>query len=118
MADLLRERYDAYRDQVREDLVSPLFGNLDRLIVLADLLTPLHARANELRRRAGGLASGVRGVAVALLLDRGRGGVAALRRPPSVIRRVAYAATKADHVASRQRGNLARADGGAGPHGW
>ena len=31
----------------------------------------------------------------------------ALRLPPRVIRRVAYAATKADHVADRQRGNLA-----------
>ena len=30
----------------------------------------------------------------------------ALRLPPPSIRRVAYAATKADHVASRQRGNL------------
>ncbi len=37
-----RERYDAYRDAVREELVSPLFGNLDRLVVLADLLTALH----------------------------------------------------------------------------
>jgi uncharacterized protein len=29
-----------------------------------------------------------------------------LRLPPPVVRRVAYAATKVDHVANRQRGNL------------
>jgi predicted YcjX-like family ATPase len=35
------------------------------------------------------------------------GALAELRLPPRVISRVAFAATKADHVADRQRGNLA-----------
>ena len=33
--------------------------------------------------------------------------MARLQWPPPVISRVAFAATKADHVAERQRGNLA-----------
>jgi predicted YcjX-like family ATPase len=35
------------------------------------------------------------------------GALAELRLPPHLISRVAFAATKADHVADRQRGNLA-----------
>jgi predicted YcjX-like family ATPase len=41
LTGLLEERYDAYANAARRDLLSPLFGKLDRLVVLADLLTAL-----------------------------------------------------------------------------
>jgi predicted YcjX-like family ATPase len=106
LAGLLGERYEAYAQAARDDLISPLFGKLDRLVVLADLLTALasghdgfadtqaalSAAAGALRWQSSWMES------VTALLS--------LRWPPPVIRRVAYAATKADHVAARQRGNL------------
>jgi len=114
---LLAARYDAYCDAVRADLVSPLFGRLDRLVVLADLLSALHdgpeayadtaaalsAAADALRWQGGWLAR------VPLLRDLD---LSFLNLPFDLpflggIRRVAFAATKADHVADRQRGNLA-----------
>ncbi len=111
LAGLLASRYDAYRDAVRRDLVSPSFGQIDRLVVLADILSALHAGRAAFTDMAGALS----GVAEAL----------SFRRPwtdaipflqwlplpawmtPGGIRRVAFAATKSDHVADRQRGNLA-----------
>ena len=107
LAALLAERYDAYVGAVRDDLVSPLFGNLDCLVVLADLLSPLHAgpAAFADARAALAAASGAlrwRRSWVETLLALGQ-----FRLPPRSIARVAYAATKSDHVADRQRGNLA-----------
>jgi predicted YcjX-like family ATPase len=111
LAGLLASRYDAYREAVRRDLVSPSFGQVDRLVVLADILSALHAGRAAFADMAGALS----GVAEAL----------SFRRPwidaipflqwlplpawmtPGGIRRVAFAATKSDHVADRQRGNLA-----------
>jgi predicted YcjX-like family ATPase len=106
LVGLLEERYSAYANAARQDLVSPLFGKLDRLVIMADLLTALasghdgfadtqaalSAAAGALRWQSSWMES------VTALLS--------LRWPPPVIRRVAYAATKADHVAARQRGNL------------
>ena len=112
LAGLLERRYDAYVQAVREALVSPLFGDMDRLIVLADLLGALHAgpvafadaqaalsaAAEALRWRGSWLEQA--GSAMTAL--------ARLQMPPRVVRRVAFAASKADHVAERQRGNLAQ----------
>ena len=106
LAVLLEGRYDAYTNAVRQDLLSPLFGNVDRLVVLADLLTALASGQGgfadtqaALSAAAGALRwqSSWMDTVTALL---------SLRWPSPVIRRVAYAATKADHVAARQRGNL------------
>ena len=105
--DLLAARYAAYADAVRRDLSDPLFGNLDRLVVLVDLLSALHAGPAAFRDASAALE------AAAASLRWGRSWletVLALTRltwPPSVVSRVAFAATKADHVADRQRGNLA-----------
>lgn len=111
LATLLAARFDAYREAVRRDLISPAFGRIDRLVVLADILSALHAGRPAFEDMAGALS----GVAEAL----------SWRRPwtdqipflrllplpdwlmPGGIRRVAFAATKSDHVAERQRGNLA-----------
>ncbi len=111
LARLLRQRFDAYLQVVRREMVAPLFGRVDRLVILADVLSALHAGpaayadiaaslaavAGALRWQPSWLAS------VPLLRD--------LPLPqwlvPGGIRRVAFAASKADHVAERQRGNLA-----------
>ena len=104
---LLRLRYDTYVESVRSGLVSPLFGDMDRLLVLADLLSALHTGPDAFADVRAALTA-----AAASLRWQGSwlGSIAALSRlrlPPRVIRRVAFAATKADHVAERQRGNLA-----------
>ena len=104
---LLTRRYDAYVDAVRRDLVSPLFGQVDRLVVLADLLSALHTGPLAFADARAALGS-----AASALRWRGSwldafAALAQLRLPARVIRRVAFAATKSDHVALRQRGNLA-----------
>lgn len=104
---LLESRYEAYQNAVRRDLASPLFADVDRLVILADVLSALHAgeAAFADMRAALTAASG------ALRWDwswlEAFSALASLRLPPRVISRVAFAATKADHVADRQRGNLA-----------
>ena len=106
LAGLLEERYRAYANAARQDLLSPLFGKLDRLVVLADLLTALasgHEAFSDTQAALSAAAGALRWQSswmdsVTALLS--------LRWPPPVISRVAYAATKADHVATRQRGNL------------
>ncbi len=103
---LLTERYDAYRNSVREGLVSPLFGHMDRMVVLADLLTALHAGSDSFADAQAALAAAAGALRWQSSLANSLKALLALRWPPPVIRRVAYAATKADHVASRQRGNL------------
>ncbi len=107
LAGLLRRRYDAYVAATRDALVSPSFGQIDRLVVLADLLGALHTGPDafadaQAALRAASTALRWQGDWMATIAS-----LAALRLPPRVIRRVAYAASKADHVSERQRGNLA-----------
>jgi predicted YcjX-like family ATPase len=109
LASLLGARYDAYRDDLRRQLVSPLFGRVDRLVVLADLLSALHDGPVAYRDTGDGLTAASKAL---------RWQSSWLNWWPSVLRdlaipllgggisRVAFAATKADHVAQRQRGNL------------
>jgi predicted YcjX-like family ATPase len=108
---LLAERYDAYCRAVRDDLASPLFGRVDRLVVLADILSALHTGSVAFEDTRVALSAAAEALRwrrawmdyVPLLRD--------LPLPdwlsPGGIRRVAFAATKSDHVADRQRGNLA-----------
>jgi predicted YcjX-like family ATPase len=111
LARLLRQRYDAYLQVVRREMVAPLFGRVDRLVVLADLLSALHAGPAAYADVAAALSA----VAGALQWQRGWLDALPLLRDlplphwlaPGGIRRVAFAASKADHVAARQRGNLA-----------
>lgn len=104
---LLARRYAAYVQAVQRDLNEPMFGNLDRIVVLVDLLTALHAGPDAF----GDAAAAVAAAAGALRWRRSwieaAWALGHLRRPPRVVSRVAFAATKADHVADRQRGNLA-----------
>jgi predicted YcjX-like family ATPase len=106
LTTLLAQRYDAYVEAVRKDLVSPLFGKLDRLVVLADLLTALAAGRDGFADTQAALAAAAGALRWQFSWTEALTALLALRRPPPVIRRVAYAATKADHVAARQRGNL------------
>ncbi len=103
LATLLRERYEAYRGAIRQSLVSPGFGHVDRLVVLADVLSALHAGAAAFADMQAALAA-----AAAALRWRGPfAWLAPLLPQLGGIGRVAFVATKADHVADRQRGNLA-----------
>nr|WP_283949668.1 YcjX family protein [Limobrevibacterium gyesilva] len=106
LAGLLRARYDEYVRAVARDLASPSFGRIDRLVVLADVLSALHAGPAAFADAAAALSA----VAAALRWRRAPGflpdWIAALL-PLGGITRVAFAASKADHVAERQRANLA-----------
>ena len=106
LAGLLGQRYTAYTDAARQDLMSPLFGKLDRLVVLADLLTALAAGRDGFADTQAALAAASGALRWQFSWTEAFTSLLSLRRPPPVIRRVAYAATKADHVAARQRGNL------------
>ena len=103
---LLARRFASYVDAVRASLISPLFGRVDRLVVLADLLSALHAGPDAFADARAALG------ASAVALARGQSWtewllvLASLRLPPPGVGRVAFAATKSDHVGSRQRGNL------------
>jgi predicted YcjX-like family ATPase len=104
LASLMSTRFDAYRDAVRRDLVSPLFGRLDGLVVLADILTALHSGAAAYEDAAHALSQ----AAASLRWGTDWWMIGPLKYLfPGGIRRVAFAATKSDHVAARQRANLA-----------
>ena len=86
--------------------MSPMFGELDSLVVLADLLSALHQGQPAFADARLALAA----AADALRWERAwtdyLAAFAQLKLPPSPIKRVAFVATKADHIAARQRGNL------------
>ena len=117
LARLLAGRYDAYCTAVREALVSPLFGHMDRMVVLADLLTALHAGRDSFADAQAALAAAAGALRWRSSLSDSIKALLSLRWPPPAIGRVAYAATKADHVASRQRGNLRALIGALTPAG-
>ncbi len=104
---LLAERYDAYLAAVRRELASPLFANVDRLVILADVLTALHAGEAAFADTQAALAAASGALRWEFSWLEALGALASLQLPPHIITRVAFAATKADHVAERQRGNLA-----------
>jgi predicted YcjX-like family ATPase len=106
-ASLLAKRYDAYVESVRRNLASPLFADVDRLVVLADVLTALHAGAAAFEDTKAALAAAAGALRWRFSWAETLGALVELRLPPKIISRVAFVATKSDHVADRQRGNLA-----------
>ena len=106
-AALLAKRYDAYVEAVRRDLASPLFANVDRLVVLADVLSALHGGEAAFADTQAALAAAAGALRWRFSWAEAFAALTDLRMPPKVINRVAFAATKSDHVAERQRGNLA-----------
>jgi uncharacterized protein len=107
LAALLRARFDAYVEAVRRDLISPLFGDLDRLVVLADLLSALHEGRAAFTDAQSALAAAAGALRWGRSWTDWLAAFARLELPARAIGRVAFVATKADHVAARQRGNLA-----------
>lgn len=103
----LRDRFDAYRREVRESFFDPHFSAFNRQVVLVDVLGALFAgrTAFEDTRRALGSI----GTSYARLLE---GWWPSSLRMPSLglggprIEHVAFVATKADHVDDHQRDNL------------
>ena len=102
LARLMQDRFEAYVRAVSAELAAPGFANIDRLIVIADLLSALHAGRTAFEDAASSLSL----VSQAL----------SQRKPlpllpswlqPWGIGRIAFVASKADHVAARQRANLA-----------
>jgi predicted YcjX-like family ATPase len=106
LATLLANRYDAYVEAVRRDLASPLFADVDRLVILADVLSALHAGPVAFADTSTALQSAAGSLRWEWSWLEAFAAVRELRLPPRLISRVAFAATKADHVADRQRGNL------------
>jgi predicted YcjX-like family ATPase len=107
LAGLLAERYGAYLAAVRRDLASPMFAHVDRLVILADILTALHAGPAAFADMRQALSAAAGSLRWQFNWWEALGALAQLSLPPRLIERVAFAATKADHVAERQRGNLA-----------
>jgi predicted YcjX-like family ATPase len=107
LANLFDRRFEAYKEAVRRDLASPLFADVDRLVILADILTALHAGQAAFADMRAALGAASTALRWNFSLWDAIGALAEFRLPPKIISRVAFAATKADHVADRQRGNLA-----------
>ena len=107
LEDLLARRYAAYVQAVQRDLQEPMFGNLDRIVVLVDLLSALHAGPDAFDDAAAAVSAAAGALRWRRSWIETAWALGQLRLPPRVVSRVAFAATKSDHVAERQRGNLA-----------
>lgn len=104
---LLGRRYDAYVAAVLRDLSDPLFGKLDRMVVLVDVLSALGAGSAAFADMQAALAEASGGLRWRRSLLETAMALGRLRAPPRVVSRVVFAATKSDHVGDRQRENLA-----------
>ncbi len=99
IADLLSARFDAYKSDVRTNFFDTHFRAFDRQIVLVDTLGALHAG----RAAFGDTQHAIADIAASLsatesILPRFLGGTS--------IERIAFVATKADHVPELHRDNL------------
>ena len=106
LAGLLAERYGRYRQAVRDDLLAPSFGRIDRLVVLADLLSALHDGQAAFADAAAALHGTAQALRWQMRLPFLPDWMAGLAPLFGGIGRVAFAASKSDQVAGRQRGNL------------
>jgi uncharacterized protein len=99
LATLLAERHRAYVEAQRRDFFEPYFRRFERQAVLVDVLGALHAGRDAFEDTAEALA------AIAAALRYGGGWLDWLTG--TGVDRVAFVATKADHVPARQRDALA-----------
>jgi predicted YcjX-like family ATPase len=106
LANAMQARFNAYVDAARRDLMSPMFGELDSLVVLADLLSALHQGQSAFADAQLALAAAADALHWESSWTDYLAAFARLSLPPGPIKRVAFVATKADHIAARQRGNL------------
>jgi predicted YcjX-like family ATPase len=102
LAGLMQDRFEAYVSAVKAELASPGFAKVDRLIVIADLLTALHAGRAAFEDAASSLA-----LVASALSQRKPLPLLPTWLQPWGIGRIAFVASKSDHVAARQRANLA-----------
>jgi predicted YcjX-like family ATPase len=105
LARAMAGRFAAYCQQVARELADPAFAGIDHMIVLADVLSALHDGRDALNEAMAALR------AVGKAVNARQGGLLAELLGSILpiafgIERVAIAATKSDHVAERQRGNL------------
>lgn len=107
LVSLLGSRFAAYKQSVRDGLQSPMFGALDRLAILADLLGALHTGAEAYADAGLALSTVAASLHWRSSWLETASTLLRLHLPLPTIRRVAFVATKSDHVAERQRGNLA-----------
>ncbi len=107
LARLMERRYEQYVEATRDSLLSPAFGRIDRLVVMADILGALHAGPDAFADAQAALAAASGALRWQGSWLHAVAALARLQLPPRVISRVCYAASKADHVSERQRGNLA-----------
>ncbi len=98
LAALCARRYAAYLDDQRANFLDPFFTRFHRQVVLVDVLGALHAGQEAFEDTAEALA------AVAAVVSGGNWLERLLGAAPT---RVAFAATKADHVPARARDALA-----------
>ena len=99
IAELLRARFEAYKTEIRATFFDTHFRAFDRQIVLVDTLGALHAGRTayeDTERAIADIAASLGGGAS--VLPRWLGG--------SGIERVAFVATKADHIPEPHRDNL------------
>jgi hypothetical protein len=99
IADLLGARFDAYKAEIRASFFDTHFRDFDRQIVLVDTLGALHAGRTafeDTERAIGDIAASL--AQSETMLPRFLGG--------SAVERIAFAATKADHVPELHRDNL------------
>lgn len=99
LAGLLARRHAAYVEAQRSEFFEPYFRRFERQAVLVDVLGALHAGQDAFEDTAEALA------AIADALRYGGGWLDWLTG--AGVSRVAFAATKADHVPARQRDALA-----------
>ena len=104
---LMARRYDAYVAAVLRDLSDPLFGKLDRMVVLVDVLTALSAGPAAFADMQAALSDASGALRWRRSLLETAMALGRLQAPPRVVSRVVFAATKSDHVGDRQRENLA-----------
>lgn len=105
LAALLRDRFEAYKRAVREEFFDPYFSAFDRQVVLVDVLGALwagRAAFDDTRHALHRI-----GTSYARLLDGGLFGTGLFSGlVGGRMRRVAFAATKSDHVDDLQREHL------------
>jgi uncharacterized protein len=102
LARLMSQRFQALQQAIQADLAKPLFARVDRLVILADLLAGLHAGPDAFADAQASLA------AAAAAIGRQGWWSRYLSFRIGGLKRIAWAASKTDHVARHQRGNLAR----------
>lgn len=98
LADLCARRFDAYLADQRATFLDPFFSRFHRQVVLVDVLGALHAGEEAFHDTGDALSAVASIISGAGWLER------LLGAAPG---RVAFAATKADHVPSRARDALA-----------